>query len=87
MVEYCSADFQKALAGYGMRSSMSRKGNCWDNAPTESLWCAQFVCHGSLADRYVAQIGIGANKSTRADLSPSFHSDLMGPLRWSEACE
>ena len=21
-----------------MRSSMSRKGNCWDNAPTESLW-------------------------------------------------
>ena len=23
---------------YGMRSSMSRKGNCWDDAPTESLW-------------------------------------------------
>ncbi len=21
-----------------LRSSMSRKGNCWDNAPTESLW-------------------------------------------------
>ena len=21
-----------------MRSSMSRKGDCWDNAPTESLW-------------------------------------------------
>ena len=21
-----------------MQSSMSRKGNCWDNAPTESLW-------------------------------------------------
>ena len=21
-----------------MLSSMSRKGNCWDNAPTESLW-------------------------------------------------
>nr|AAS83411.1 putative transposase OCP [uncultured Ralstonia sp.] len=36
--QYCSADFQKALTGYGMRSSMSRKGNCWDNAPTESLW-------------------------------------------------
>lgn len=36
--QYCSAGFQKALAGYDMRSSMSRKGNCWDNAPTESLW-------------------------------------------------
>jgi transposase InsO family protein len=21
-----------------MKSSMSRKGDCWDNAPTESLW-------------------------------------------------
>ena len=36
--QYCSADFQKALAGYGMRSSMSRKGNCWDNAPMESFF-------------------------------------------------
>jgi transposase InsO family protein len=26
------------LSGYDMRSSMSRKGNCWDNAVTESLW-------------------------------------------------
>ena len=31
-------DFQAVLKGYGMCSSMSRKGNCWDNAPTESLW-------------------------------------------------
>ncbi len=36
--QYCSDDFQKTLTGYGMRSSMSRKGDCWDNAPTESLW-------------------------------------------------
>lgn len=36
--QYCSADFQDALTRYGMRSSMSRRGNCWDNAPTESLW-------------------------------------------------
>jgi putative transposase len=36
--QYCSHEFQAALKAYGMRSSMSRKGNCWDNAPTESLW-------------------------------------------------
>ena len=36
--QYCSHCFQDALTSYGMRSSMSRKGNCWDNAPTESLW-------------------------------------------------
>lgn len=36
--QYCGNDFQDALKSYGMKSSMSRKGNCWDNAPTESLW-------------------------------------------------
>ena len=36
--QYCSHAFQDTLAEYGMQSSMSRKGNCWDNAPTESLW-------------------------------------------------
>ena len=36
--QYCSREFQAAIASYGMLSSMSRKGNCWDNAPTESLW-------------------------------------------------
>jgi putative transposase len=36
--QYCSKEFQDALKAYGMKSSMSRKGDCWDNAPTESLW-------------------------------------------------
>ena len=36
--QYCSHAFQNTLAEYGMKSSMSGKGNCWDNAPTESLW-------------------------------------------------
>ena len=36
--QYCGHEFQDALTGYGMRSSMSRKGDCWDNAVTESLW-------------------------------------------------
>jgi transposase InsO family protein len=36
--QYCSHDFQDAMREWQMRSSMSRKGNCWDNAPTESFW-------------------------------------------------
>ena len=36
--QYCSHAYQQTLVEYGMQSSMSRKGNCWDNAPTESLW-------------------------------------------------
>ncbi len=33
---YASADYRAALRQYGMTCSMSRKGNCWDNAPMES---------------------------------------------------
>ena len=36
--QYASHAFQDKLAEYGMRCSMSRKGNCWDNAPTESFF-------------------------------------------------
>jgi hypothetical protein len=36
--QYCSHDFQKELVAYGMLASMSRKGNCWDNAPSESFF-------------------------------------------------
>lgn len=41
--QYCSAQFQDTLKAYGLRSSMSRKANCWDNAPTESLWGARSI--------------------------------------------
>ena len=36
--QYASHVFQAKLAEYGMICSMSRKGNCWDNAPTESFF-------------------------------------------------
>ena len=36
--QYASHAFQARLKEYGMICSMSRKGNCWDNAPTESFF-------------------------------------------------
>lgn len=36
--QYCSREFQAELTRMGIRSSMSGNGDCWDNAPTESLW-------------------------------------------------
>jgi transposase InsO family protein len=36
-VQYASDRFQQVLAQHGIVCSMSRKANCWDNAPTESL--------------------------------------------------
>ena len=50
--QYCNHGFQDALSSYGMLSSMSRKGNCWDNAPTESLWGSLIV--GRLYGRKIA---------------------------------
>jgi len=36
-VQYASHRFQSLLAQHGIVCSMSRKANCWDNAPAESL--------------------------------------------------
>ena len=36
--QYCSYDYLKLLERFDMKASMSRKGNCYDNAPMESFW-------------------------------------------------
>ena len=36
--QYTSLDYQKRLMASHMTVSMSRVGNCWDNAPMESFW-------------------------------------------------
>jgi putative transposase len=36
--QYTSAEFQLALQRHGIRCSMSRRGNCWDNAVAESFF-------------------------------------------------
>jgi len=37
-VQYASADYRAALAAAGCVASMSRRGNCYDNATMESFW-------------------------------------------------
>lgn len=37
-VHYTSPKFQKLLKHYKLGQSMSRRGNCWDNAPQESFF-------------------------------------------------
>ena len=36
--QYASADYRVLLRAWGMEASMSRKGNCYDNAPMESFF-------------------------------------------------
>lgn len=38
--QYCSKTYQNLLKTYKMTPSMSRKGNCWDNAPMESFFAS-----------------------------------------------
>src|SRR5215218_88310 len=36
--QYCSHEYRATLERHDMRASMSRKGNCYDNAPVESFF-------------------------------------------------
>ena len=38
--QYAGEHYQKELAKHGIRCSMSRRGNCWDNAPMESFFAS-----------------------------------------------
>jgi transposase InsO family protein len=37
-VQYASDEYQRLLIRHGITVSMSRRGNCWDNAMMESFW-------------------------------------------------
>lgn len=48
-VQYCCEAFRKALAIHKFVQSMSRKGNCWDNAVAESFF-------GTLKSEWLSEI-------------------------------
>ena len=43
--QYASGAFRGVLKEYGITSSMSRRGNCWDNACSETLFGSLKVEH------------------------------------------
>ena len=49
--QYASHAYQAKLKEYGMICSMSRKGDCWDNAPTES-WFGSFKNERVYGERF-----------------------------------
>jgi putative transposase len=65
--QYTSVDFRTALERFGGKASMSRRGNCWDNAPSES-------CFGSLKTERV----YGAKYATIAQAK----ADVLDWLHW-----
>jgi transposase InsO family protein len=59
--QYAAGDYRKALKNNGIVQSMSRKGNCWDNAPMESFF-------GSLKAELVHGARYATRDAARRDL-------------------
>ena len=56
--QYASGPYQAILARHGLRSSMSRRGNCLDNAPMESFF-------GSLKNELVHRTSFPTRETAR----------------------
>ncbi len=59
--QYTSHKFRNELLEHGCRQSMSRKGECWDNAPMERFF-------GSLKSEWVPAEGYDSEHEARADV-------------------
>jgi len=60
-VQYASKDFRKMLEKNGCAQSMSRKGNCWDNAVAESFFHTlktQLTHHECFRDKNEAELAL-----------------------------
>jgi putative transposase len=84
--QYTSADYQQPVAAYGMIASMSRTGNCLDNAPMESFWatlkreCADEVFPSRQAARVaIFQYVMGFYNRRRRHSVLAYHT----PLSWA----
>ena len=55
--QYCALEYLESLEQFCMQASMSRRGNCFDNAPIESFWGMlknELVHHRRYATRHEA---------------------------------
>ena len=67
--QYASEDFRDTLNDYGITASMSRRGNCWDNACSETLF-------GSLKLKRYMIVTLNSRDSILRD--------VVAVWRWSE---
>ena len=86
---YASEDYQRALAGRGITCSMSRKGNCYDNAVVESWFKtvkaelgSRFNNHANAKEELFDYIEIFYNQQRR-------HSalDYVSPAEYEKASQ
>jgi putative transposase len=83
---YASDDYRRALALHGMIASMSRKGDCWDNAVAESFFAtlrAELVDDERYPTRCTAEASIGAYIESFYNLERLHsHLDYVSPIEF-----
>ena len=83
---YASGDYRRAVATYGMVQSMSRKGDCWDNAVSESFFAtlrAELCDDESYPTRNAAEDAIGAYIERFYNLERLHsHLDYVSPVEF-----
>ena len=81
---YTSTSFRAIVSDYGLRQSMSRRGNCWDNAPQESFFghmkqeiqfktrkCLSFSAVQEVIDDWIDYYNKDRYKAALDNLSPN----------------
>lgn len=85
---YTSISFRQLLKDKGLRQSMSRRGNCWDNAPQESFFghmkdeihlerCSSFVELKAEIDDYMDYYNNDRYQWNIAKLSPNQYANYL----------
>ncbi|WP_155518640.1 IS3 family transposase, partial [Acinetobacter pittii] len=59
--QYCSQEYRNILEQYGFQGSMSKRGDCYDNAPIESFW-------GILKNELVHHYNYQTREEAQADI-------------------
>lgn len=86
---YTSISFRELIKNKGLRQSMSRRGNCWDNAPQESFFghmkdemhlekCHSFEELCNEVDDYMDYYNNERYQWDLAKLSPNQYADYLG---------
>jgi transposase InsO family protein len=88
---YLTDEFQREVAAMGMSQSMSKRGNCWDNAPQESFFghfkdechyedCESFEQLQQLLDEYAYYYNHERHQWGRRQMTPIQYEEWMEGL-------
>jgi putative transposase len=77
--QYASVAFQQRMWRYKMRQSMSRRGNCWDNAPMERVF-------RSLKSEWIPEVGYSSLQEARKDIGAYLmgYYNCVRPHQWND---